>query len=258
MNIQYHIDSETGLMNLKFQKNILDPLGDKKEIFEKYILSMLTMYDKFVLTGSLSLKLLGFEPIEHIGDFDLGLTEPFTEEDYLYIKNFFDLNDSRHGYNWDEKPVKDIKFDPNTHMWQLFKSWSEEVDEDLSKHLQFKLDIFNDEILRKKDIITINYGDFPVKLIHPSITLSYRMRYALDIRSSTSFKYFSKMKDFMKDPKPYYNQVRLLSKMVSRVAEHNANIEDDKNKLNYLKDLIYRRERNADDFYNNAFNVKVG
>jgi hypothetical protein len=62
MNIQYTIDSNTGLMRLKFKKNILNTLeGDRKDIFEKYILPMLAMNDKFCLTGSLSLKLLGFE-----------------------------------------------------------------------------------------------------------------------------------------------------------------------------------------------------
>ena len=59
------------------------------------------------------------------------------------------------------------------------------------------MDIFNDEILRKRDIITIYYDEFPVRLVHPSVTLSYRMRYALDIRSSQTFKYWEKMKVFI-------------------------------------------------------------
>jgi antitoxin component YwqK of YwqJK toxin-antitoxin module len=61
----------------------------RKEIFEKYILPMLAMNDKFLLTGSLSLKLLGFEPIDEIGDFDLGLLSKFTEDDYHNLKSFF-------------------------------------------------------------------------------------------------------------------------------------------------------------------------
>ena len=33
MNIVYTIDSNTGLMRLQFKKNVLDPLGDNKDIF---------------------------------------------------------------------------------------------------------------------------------------------------------------------------------------------------------------------------------
>ena len=89
MNIVYDINSDTGVMRLKFKKDCLNPLGNKKEIFEKYILPMLAMNDKFLLTGSLSLKLLGFEPIDEIGDFDLGLLSKFTEDDYHNLKSFF-------------------------------------------------------------------------------------------------------------------------------------------------------------------------
>lgn len=254
MNIQYHINSETGLMNLKFKKDTLNPLGIKKDTFEKFILPMLAMNDKFVLTGSLSLKFLGIEPMDGVGDFDFGLTSPFTEDDYLSLKTFFDLSESNHGYdshNRKEEP----KFNPNAHLWQLSKRIFDENNEESDLIDVLKLDIFNDEMLRKRDIITIHYDEFPVKIIHPSITLSYRMRYALDIRSTTTFKYWRKMKEFMDDSKPYYNQIRLIAKMVARVAEHNASIENDKEKLNYLKNLIYSREKNAEVFLDNAFST---
>lgn len=251
MNIQYDINSETGLMNLKFKKNILDPLNNKKEIFEKYILPMLSMNDKFILTGSLSLKLLGFEKMDDIGDFDFGLLEEFNEEEYQALKNFFQLTDTAHGYDFEED--KEPSFDPNAHLWQFIKEWKEENENGEDKYSHFKLDIFNDEIIRKRDIININYDEFPIKLVHPSITLSYRMRYALDIRSATAFKYWNKMKTFIDDAKPYYNQLRLISKMIARTTEHNANVENDKNRLNYLKNLITSREINADNFFDKAF-----
>ena len=89
MNIHYDINSETGLMRLKFKNNIIDSLGDSKIVFEKYILPMLAMNDKFVLTSSLSLKLLGFEPMDKVGDFDFGLLDAFTEEDYNALNAFY-------------------------------------------------------------------------------------------------------------------------------------------------------------------------
>ena len=253
MNIHYNISSETGIMNLKFKNTILDPLGDNKEIFEKYILPMLAMNDKFVLTGSLSLKLLGLEPMDKVGDFDFGLLDTFTEEEYNALKSFFNLHDTAHGYGWEQETSKTPKFDPKAHMWQFSKQWGEPEDVDVQKAMYFKMDIFNDEILRKRDIITVYYDEFPVRLVHPSITLSYRMRYALDIRSSTTFKYWEKMKAFMDSAKSYYNQIRAIAKMQARVHEHNANIEGDKKKIAYLRNLINTREVNAENFFEKVF-----
>jgi hypothetical protein len=254
MNIIYNIDSSTGLMRLQFKKNVLDPLGDNKDIFEKYILPILAMNEKFCLTGSLSLKLLGFEPMDKVGDFDFGLLDTFTEEEYNAIKNFFQLYNTKEGYEFSERgniPVN--RFDPKAHMWQLAKSWEETVNEELGRSRRFKLDIFNDEMIRVKDTIVIYYDDFPIKLVHPSITLSYRMRYALDTRSSTTFKYWEKMKTFMDNAKSYYNQIRVISKMYARVYEHNANVEGNQKKIDYIRGLIDRRNCNMDDFFSKVF-----
>jgi len=252
MNVIYNIDSTTGLMNLRFKRNILDPLSNK-DIFEKYILPILAMNENFCLTGSLSLKMLGFEPMDNIGDFDLALTDTFTEDEYNAIKNFFHLYNTNEGYNFDNGTPLTNKFDPKAHMWQLRKTWEEEVNEDLGRSRQFKLDIFNDEMIRKKDIIIIHYDDFPIKLVHPSITLSYRMRYALDTRSSTTFKYYEKIKALMDNAKSYYNNIRAISKMYARVHEHNANIEGNEKKITYIRELIDRRNYNMDEFFKKVF-----
>lgn len=263
MNIIYNIDSTTGLMSLKFKKEVLDPINNK-DVFEKYILPIMAMNDKFCLTGSLSLKMLGFEQMDNVGDFDLALMEPLTENEYLAIKNFFSLRDSKEGYNWEGEHKRESKFDPNAHMWQLRKSWEEEVETDdpidpndpfsgLARSRSFKLDIFNDEMIRKKDVIQIYYDEFPIKLVHPSITLSYRMRYALDTRSTTTFKYWEKMKALMDNAKAYYQHIRIISKMYARVHEHNTNIEGNQDRINYIRELITRREYNMDTFFNKVF-----
>jgi len=254
MNIKYTIDSDTGLMRLQFKKNVLDPLGDNKDIFEKYILPMLAMNEKFCLTGSLSLKLLGFEPMDKVGDFDFGLLDTFTEDEYNAIKNFFQLYNTKEGYEFSERgniPVN--RFDPKAHMWQLAKSWEETVNDDLARSRHFKIDIFNDEMIRVKDTIVVHYGDFPIKLVHPSITLSYRMRYALDTRSSTTYKYWLKMKEFMDSAKSYYTNIKVISQMYARVHEHNANVEGNQKKIDYIRGLIDRRNHNMDDFFSKVF-----
>ena len=261
MNIIYDIDSQTGKLRLKFKSNVLDGLDEMtRDAFDKFVLPMLTMGDKFVLTGSLSLKLLGFEPMKDVGDFDFGLSKEFTEEDYNNIKNFFDLHDTSHGYSFGDK-FHIPKFDPKAHMWQFTKSWKESqndtLDIDLDLHKYFKVDIFNDEILRKKDIITVYYDDFELQLIHPSITYSYRMRYALDPRSSTAFKYWERMNGFMKDAKPYYNKIKAIYKMIARVYEHNTNIEGDQKKITYIRGLIDKRDYNMDEFFKQVFETTL-
>jgi len=254
MNIKYTIDSDTGLMRLQFKKNVLNPL-DNKDIFEKYILPIMAMNENFCLTGSLSLKMLGFEPMgKVVGDFDLALMNTFTEDEYNNIKNFFQLHDSKEGYEFSERgniPVN--RFDPKAHMWQLRKSWEEEVNEELGRSRRFKLDIFNDEMIRVKDTIVVHYGDFPIRLVHPSITLSYRMRYALDTRSSTTYKYWLKMKEFMDSAKSYYTNIKAISQMYARVHEHNANVEGNQKKIDYIRGLIDRRNHNMDDFFSKVF-----
>ena len=257
MNIVYDLVPETGMMRLKFKDSVIDGFkDDTKIIFDKYVLPMLAMNDKFVLTGSLSLKLLGFEPIDRVGDIDIGLLSPFTEEEWTTLKNFFGLQSTQSEmYNTD--PTHAPKFDPNTHMWQFYKQWSEPVDDELMRTIDFKIDIFNDEMLRKKDIIEVYLGDFPVRLVHPSITYSYRMRYALDVRTSKTFKYWEQMMDRMKNAKSYYNMIRAIYKMISRVHEHNANIEDNKEKLTRLRELINRREEYADSFMDRVFKETI-
>ena len=252
MNIIYDINPETGLMRLKFKDGLLNSLNeDNREAFDKYLLPLLAMNDKFVLTGSLSLKLLGFEPLDKVGDFDIGLTSAFTEEEFTTIKNFFGFFTS-YGEKYGHVPDKK-EFDPNAHLWQFSKHWEINVNEELSRSTEIKIDIFNDEMLRKKDIIEIYFGDFPIRLIHPSVTYSYRMRYALDQRGSTTFKYWERMDEFMKNAKQYYLKIRAIYKMIARTYEHNTNVEGNKEKIDRLRTLIDRRENNINEFFEQVF-----
>lgn len=256
MNIVYDINPDTGIMRLKFKNDLLKSLNeDNREAFDKYLLPLLAMNDKFVLTGSLSLKLLGFEPLDKVGDFDIGLTSAFTEEDFNTIKNFFGFYTS-YGEKYGHTP-ETKQFDPNAHLWQFVKNWSVDYGNELAREAEIKIDVFNDEMLRKKDIIEIWYDDFPIRLIHPSVTYSYRMRYALDVRSSTTFKYWERMDKFMKNAKQYYIKVRAIYKMIARVYEHNANIENNKEKINKIRALVDRRAYNMDEFFERVFKETI-
>ena len=253
MNIVYDINPTTGIMRLKFKDDLLKSLDrDNREAFDKYLLPLLAMNDKFVLTGSLSLKLLGFEPLDKVGDFDIGLTSAFTEEEFTTVKNFFGFFTSygeKYGHESDKK-----EFDPNAHLWQFGKHWEVSVDDTFNRTAEIKIDIFNDEMLRKKDIIEIWYDDFPIRLIHPSVTYSYRMRYALDQRGSTTYKYWERMSEFMRNAKEYYLKIRAIYKMIARIHEHNANIEGNKEKINKIRELADRRTYNMENFFEKVFN----
>jgi hypothetical protein len=256
MNIVYDMSNE-GTMRLKFKDNLLDSFkDDTKEILDKYVLPILAMNEKFVLTGSLSLKLLGFEPLDKVGDIDIGLLEPLTEEEWTLLKNFFGLSTSK-SEMYDDDSKNTEKFDPKAHLWQFYKHWGIPAGDELMREATFKMDIFNDEIIRKKDTITVYLNDFQIRLLHPSITYSYRMRYALDVRGGTAYKYWERMKSFMDNAKEYYIKIRALYKMISRVFEHNTAVEGDKEKINKLRALINRREQYADNFFEKVFEQTI-
>jgi hypothetical protein len=79
------------------------------------------------------------------------------------------------------------------------------------------------------------------------------MRYALDTRSSTTFKYYEKIKALMDNAKSYYNNIRTISKMYARVHEHNANVEGNEKKIEFIRALIDRRNYNMDEFFKKVF-----
>jgi len=256
MNIVYDMSGEA-IMRLKFKDGIIDKFDiDTKEILDKYVLPIMAMNEKFVLTGSLSLKLLGFEPIDKVGDIDIGLLEPFTEEEWTTLKNFFGLSTSQ-SEMYDGASKDTPKFDPKAHLWKFYKHWSVDAGDNLMREVTFKMDVFNDEILRKKDIITVYLNDFPIRLIHPSITYSYRIRYALDVRGGTAYKYWERMKSFMDNSKEYYIKIRALYRMIARVFEHNTAVEGNKEKIDKLRALVDRREQYADNFFEKVFEQTI-
>ena len=63
--------------------------------FEEYVIPLMSILrDKLVLTGSLSLKLLGIPSMRKElknSDFDFGLKAPLTVEEFIHFKDFFEL-----------------------------------------------------------------------------------------------------------------------------------------------------------------------
>jgi len=281
LNFKFGLN-EDGTLRMDLKDSIVGMMdANTYSIFDTLVLPILGLNKKFVLTGSLSLKLLGFEKFkedEKIGDIDLGLLDKFTEEDYDTLRNFFNLyevNNDRGQYMTDtvgQVSVEKIKkFDPNQRLWQVSKDietpfkdlppaqqelyrplWSNLDENDHIVHSYAKIDIFNDEIIRPRDIITVSYKGFEIRLVHPSVTYSYRMRYALDVRGNNGFKYWERMNNLMKheNAKEYYKTLRALQYMIMRTKEHNCHIEGDKGKIARLRGIILDREMSADNFIN--------
>jgi hypothetical protein len=79
------------------------------------------------------------------------------------------------------------------------------------------------------------------------------MRYALDQRGSTTFKYWERMDHFMKNAKQYYLKIRAIYKMIARIHEHNANVEGNKEKIVRIRELADRRDHNIESFFEQVF-----
>jgi hypothetical protein len=65
------------------------------------------------------------------------------------------------------------------------------------------------------------------------------------------------MKEFMDSAKSYYTNIKAISQMYARVHEHNANVEGNENKINYIRGLIDRRNYNMDDFFKKVFKETI-
>ena len=63
-----------------------------KDEIEAIILPMMNLSNKLVLTGSISLNLLGVDLCREVGDIDLGLTSMLTKEEYMYIIDHMTLS----------------------------------------------------------------------------------------------------------------------------------------------------------------------
>jgi hypothetical protein len=186
---------------------------------ENIIISLLNLSPKLILTGSCGLYLLDLLKREP-NDIDLGLTHPLTEDELSVIKNFFDLKIRMEGdeYEPGKQVVKNGEtvwvgtgkteirtFKPN---WELSKPIIQLFGENETRKI--KIDIFNLEYYKEKDIYWVNYGTFDgtykLRILHPSIAIGAKAKYAYDPRNNASFKHFSDLKEI--DSTKYFQTVK--------------------------------------------------
>jgi len=180
------------------------------EKYESIILPLMNMSDKLVLGGSLVLHILDIMDYDFENrkpDIDFSLREALTEHELSVIRDFYELNFIMRRNDYNVEPVshegelieqrhipksvdhfltKDIiqlyKFDPNAK--PDHSHYSEHWDK------EYIIDFFNSAYLPKRELVTIDYKGYELRLSHPSYILSHKSKYAYDNRVGKQYKHF--------------------------------------------------------------------
>ncbi len=191
-----------------YYKNAINNLSNHKE---SILLPLMQFSPKLILTGSTVLYMIGAMTREP-NDFDIALCEPLTEDELNHIKDFFNLK-IRH-----ENELYDSGNGERRVLWDASKQLAEqEIIPLLSSDenaLYVKIDIFNKHYFEEKDIYyldyTINGEIYQIRVLHPSIAISHKSKYAFDPRvgSTTSFKHMNDLKDLIINAQKYFQSAK--------------------------------------------------
>lgn len=188
------------------------------QTWEDRIIPLMTLNDTFVLGGSLALyilKMMDYNFKERTPDLDFSLTEPFEEKEFLTLIDFFNLSvvrgvndygdDGHPLYNLNPKTVREKELIMLEHSGNIVKAIEEDkLDEYQEKY--YRVDFFNNDFLKKKDWFELDYFGTPIKITHPSVILSAKMKYATDNRVGKQHKHFQDIKSI--DWKEYFKIVK--------------------------------------------------
>jgi hypothetical protein len=188
------------------------------QTWEDRIIPLMTLNDTFVLGGSLALyilKMMDYNFKERTPDLDFSLTEPFEEKEFLTLIDFFNLSvvrgvndygdDGHPIYNLNPKTVLEKELIMLEHSGNIVKAIEEDkLDEYQEKY--YRVDFFNNNFLKKKDWFELDYFGTPIKITHPSVILSAKMKYATDNRVGKQHKHFQDIKSI--DWKEYFKIVK--------------------------------------------------
>lgn len=190
------------------------------KILENIILSINNFSEKLVLGGSLSLYLLGLINVDfetRDPDIDFALLDKFTQEELTYIINFFQLQ-SRTQAGYEDTPLNIEKLLHESEIL-LFQHLIKNEDDTLST-IDYKIDFFHQQILKKRDYIDVLYhvNNEPhlLKLVHPSVVISYKAKYAFDTRIGKQFKHWEDIEELYtrKQSKNYFNIMKKIDKFM--------------------------------------------
>lgn len=195
------------------------------EKYESIIMPLMTMSDKLVLGGSLALHILDIMDYDFDNrkpDIDFSLREALTEHELSVIKDFYELSFvmRRNDYNIESIPhdddlmeqrqiAKPIQHFLTKDIIQLYKPHVNPPpptsgDEHWDK--EYIIDFFNSTYLPKRELVTIDYKGYELRLSHPSYILSHKSKYAYDNRVGKQYKHFQDLQQI--DWKKYFAIVK--------------------------------------------------
>jgi len=219
------------------------------QTWEDRIIPLMTLNDTFVLGGSLALyilKMMDYNFKERTPDLDFSLTEPFEEKEFLTLIDFFNLSvvrgvndygdDGHPIYNLNPKTVLEKELIMLEHSGNIVKAIEEDkLDEYQEKY--YRVDFFNNNFLKKKDWFELDYFGTPIKITHPSVILSAKMKYATDNRVGKQHKHFQDIKSI--DWKEYF-------KIVKRIQATHTAVEN-----KYILDKYVFNQETIQDYSDN-------
>jgi hypothetical protein len=193
------------------------------EKYENIILPLMTMSDKLVLGGSLALHILDIMDYDFDNrkpDIDFSLREPLTEHELSVIKDFYELTFimRRNDYNIESIPhdddlmeqrqtPKSVQHFLTKDIIQLYKP-DPNAKPDGVEHWdkEYIIDFFNSTYLPKRELVTIDYKGYELRLSHPSYILSHKSKYAYDNRVGKQYKHFQDLQQI--DWKKYFGIIK--------------------------------------------------
>lgn len=185
-------------------------------MYEDIILPLMSFNDSLVLGGSLSLYILNIMDYDfktRKSDLDFSLNKPFKEEEFDSLVDFFNCEVLRRWSDYDEEIMSEIDSEgemvkrtpkSTSHILQKTLIQIQKVDPETFDLIT--IDFFNHNYLEVKDIVEVNYFGTILKLNHPSVTISAKMKYATDTRVGKQFKHFQDIKTI--DWDKYFNIVK--------------------------------------------------
>jgi hypothetical protein len=219
------------------------------QTWEDRIIPLMTLNDTFVLGGSLALhilKVINYNFKERTPDLDFSLTEPFEEQKFLTLIDFFNLSvvrgvndygdDGHPIYNLNPKTVLEKELIMLEYSGNIVKAIEEnKLDEYQEKY--YRVDFFNNNFLKRKDWFELDYFGTTIKITHPSVILSAKMKYATDNRVGKQHKHFQDIKSI--DWKEYF-------KIVKRIQATHTTVEN-----KYILDKYVFNQETIQDYSDN-------
>lgn len=180
---------------------------------ESTVLGMLNFNKNLILTGSCSLYIIGLLEAREPHDIDFGLESNIQLKELEELKNFFQLVENSkddHSQSLDLNELqKEEYINENIQFIKALNGKTYNSANDLMFSFEpvdfIKIDIFRREYLKPQDITEVVYRSnnlnqtIILPIAHPSIPISYKLRYAFDPRVRAKDKHMEDLNNISKE-----------------------------------------------------------